>query len=151
MGNYIDESDVDAELGTDVVRAIFSDAPNGATNTTSLNAFIRNAEAIVNSYLRRVYPKIPLDAPIPDLAKFLTLEVFVGLAERRHPELVKVNGTVRFKDARAMLDQLAKGELRLDVMSTPEPAKNEGGTIRSGNPDAPTPLPKVFGNGTGFF
>ena len=51
----------------------------------------------------------------------------------------------------ADLDALRTGKARLDVVSTPEPAKNEGGSVSSGDPSSPAPRPKWFADGTGLF
>ena len=52
---------------------------------------------------------------------------------------------------RADLEGLRLRKLEMDTIGSPEPAFNEGATVRSGDPDSTASRAKVFVDGMGDF
>lgn len=152
MSHYIDESDVADRLSAQTVKAIYDDDNNGAADTGPIARLILDAESYVEGRaLRGIYDLAACRAAPPNEIVRLCLDAAEMYAAKRHPEYVRRDWEPLKKALDADLDALRTGKARLDVVSTPEPAKNEGGTVRSGDPAAPEPKAKRFADGTGLF
>lgn len=154
MGDLIQQSDLEARLGADVVRRIYDDGNVGSANAASVARLITDSEARVKASVRRGHSQadyLLVIAQKPDLLVTLTLDVAQGYAWQRFPSYVRCDGAAILKTAMEELDRVALGKLRFDITSAIPTPTNEGGTVRSGNPLLPTPKPKLFTDGTGDF
>ena len=86
-----------------------------------MNRCIADADSIINSYLRPKYD-VPVDSP-PNILKELSISISTyNLYKRRAstfsgcPDWVRIN----FEDAMAMLKEIRKGNMHLDI--EPQPA-----------------------------
>ena len=148
-GAYIDGDALRLRVTATAYVGIFDDDNDGAVDEDAVEQCIRDAEAYVNGYLRGIYT-LPL-ASVPDQVRRIALDVAEAYAYQRNGTYARRDATALFERVRDELKDIRKGIIRLDVMGTPEPAANQVGGPRSGNPDAPDPLPAVFLNGTGDF
>ena len=149
MGVYISADDLRLRLSEPTYLGIFDDDNDGTADATAVAATIRDAEAYVNGYLRGVYT-IPL-SPVPDQAKRISLDVAEMYAYARNRAFTRGDVVAMQKAVREELMDIRKGVIRLDIEGLPEPAANQGGDVRSGDPDYPEPRDHVFLNGTGWF
>jgi phage gp36-like protein len=91
MAEYVTEADLSAALGAHVVRALYDDDNSGEPDAAPIASAIARATSVVNSYLRRVYT-LPLEEPVPQIVKSIALDLTIGYAQLRHPEVVRVDG-----------------------------------------------------------
>lgn len=149
---YWVQADLEDRLSAEVVKQILDDNLDGAADATPVTRLQKDSSSKVDSYLRPIYGKaMPLAAPYPNEVIRLALDVAEALAAKRHPAYVRRAWKELMDAAEADLDKLRRGVVRLDVGVPPEPAANEGGSVRSGDPANPTPNPKFFADGTGDF
>lgn len=144
---YWEQGDLEDRLSEAIVRALLDDDNNGAPAPSVIARLQDDSDSHVNSYLRPIY-RLPLSS-VPNEVKRLSLDVACAMAAMRRPEVVRRDGKALMEMALADLKSLRRGDTRLDVEVLP-PA-NTGGTVRSGDPVNPTPVPKAFGDGTGIF
>ena len=147
---YFTQADLENRVSAETVRQVFDDDNSGTADTGPLAELIADASSYVDGYLRGIY-LLPLPT-VPNEVKRLALDVACAYLSERHPEYVRYDGGKMMDRARKDLDELRKGKTRLDLPSSVfEGAKNEGGFIRSGNPDSPEIPPRMFTDGTGDF
>ena len=87
MAAYFTQSELEARVGVDVVRAIFDDNNDGTADSTPIASFIADCSSEVDSFLRPVYP-LPLPV-VPNEVKRLALDVAEYRSARRFPELTR--------------------------------------------------------------
>lgn len=147
---YFTQSDLENRLSANVVARALDDNNDGSADAGPVARLIADASSYVDGFLRGVYT-LPLSPSVPNEVKRLALDVAAAMLAIRHPAYVKFDGFEAMKLARADLKDLREGRSRLDIMTAPEPAANEGATIvdGTGNTDT-TPHAQFFGN-TGFF
>lgn len=146
---YWDQQDLEARISPETVRQIFDDDYNGNVDGSAIARLQADSDSYVDGFLRGIYT-LPLTV-VPNEVKRLSLDVAVAYAVDRWPDYVRVDGEKLRERARGDLMDLRNGKTRLDVVGTPEPGANEGGTVLSGDPDDPTPRDKFFIDGTGDF
>lgn len=157
-GNYLTRELIESRLTPLTVRQIFDDGDQGEASKASLDLYAQQSESYVEGFLRNEYTLSVLRAMGPDgtndvpieLVR-LCLDVFESYAIRRHPEYIRGDWQTKLKQARSELMDLVKGHTRLDVDGSPEPAANQVTTVRSGDPNDPTPKAKFFVDGLGDF
>lgn len=137
-------------MSAQVVLAICDDGDDGVPKAGPITRVIRDACAIIDSYLRGIY-EVPLADPVPTIIEMVALDLVEGMLCRRHREYTMHDGEEVYKNGISMLEKIRTGKMRLNVMGAPEPPKNEGGTVRSGNPASREPKKKFFLDGTGDF
>src|SRR5262249_42397632 len=130
-------------------RQILDDNNDGDADADPIARLQADSQSYVDGFLRPIYP-LPL-VIVPGEVKRICLDVAHGYAAIRHPEYVRFDGYKLLDRARVELTDLRMGKTRLDIQGAPEPAKNEGGQARSGDPRSPAPKPKFFADGTGDF
>ena len=140
-------------LSTAVVRRIYDDNNDGVADATPLEQLVIDAEARFESYCRGIYILSALRDSPPNEAKRLCLDVAEAMACRRFPRAVNREWQPLWEASERELKSLRRGETRLDVEGTPEPAANEGGAVYKNGEDVGfseeyTPF---FMNGTGLF
>jgi phage gp36-like protein len=148
---YITKTDLENRLSAEVLVQICDDNNDGTADTGPVARLCADSSSKVAGYLRGTYDLAAVAANPPNEVIRLTLDVAVAYAAQRHGEYVRRDWGPLMKAAEHDLENLRKGLTRLDVIATPEPAGNTGGTVRSGNPLLPEPPPKLFADGTGDF
>lgn len=148
-GHYIDDAKLSARVGAKTYAACFDDTNSGTVNAQAVAQVIQDAEAQFDGFMRGVYP-IPL-SPVPNQAVRICLDLAEAYTYLRNVEAARRDPDVILKRAREEMTDIRKGFVRLDVEGPPEPGANQGGEVHSGDPEHPTPPPKAFGAGTGWF
>ncbi len=146
---YIVQADIENRLGVEIVKDILDDDHDGTVDAAVVAQVIQDAEAYVEGFLRGIYDLDVLRAQgtdCPTEIKRLCLDVATAYLWDRHPEYVRADGAKLRKQTREELMDLRKGVTRLNVVAAPEPAANQGGVTRSGDPDdADVPDPVFIG------
>lgn len=169
MPVYLTSTDLDQRMTAAVVVQIFDDDGNAdatlatsdlaldATEETTRDAFIEDGESFVEQWIAATYGDAGLTAlralttTAPRAVKRLMLDATEIKMGRRHPEYIRGGWTERRRELIEELKMLRVREVTLDTTGAPEPACNEGGIVRSGDPDATTPRDKMFLDGMGDF
>lgn len=144
---YIVQADLEARVGAEAVRQILDDNRDGTPDAAPLARVIADAESYVEGFLRTVYDLAAIRAlttGVPNEVKRLCLDVAEAYLWDRFPEYVRAQGDKLLERARRDLVDLHKGMTRLDIVGTPEPAANRGGTVQSDDPENPDPADKFF-------
>lgn len=161
-GVYITQTDVERRLTAELLRTVFDDDGDGTLESGeegALSDMIADAENLVEEAIKKTYGPAGLtwargkgtDAPRSIKRRCLDgvrLYIF-----ERHPEFIRIDFNEAWKRHFADLDRL---KLREVEMATAEgdnqaPAQNEGGVVRSGDPDSTTPRAKIYLDGMGIF
>lgn len=164
-GAYITQADCERRMTQDIIVNIFDDDGDGsledggddANEETALEECILDAESEFEQAFQKTYGNSGLTwlraldaADIPRSVKRICLDLFEVRAMRRHPQYIRSEWIKREEKVHRDLEQLRVRERELADTNEPE-AQNEGGEVRSGDADYPTPKAKVFLNGTGAF
>lgn len=155
-GTYIDQGDLEDRIGSEAVVAIADDNEDGTVDTsdTSIARIIKDAEGYVEGFLAPIYSLTALralGASAPNEVLRLCLDVAEAYAIRRHPEYIRGDWKSKLEFARRDLVDIRTQRTQLDITTSPEPAANTGGVVRSGDPDDTDPADKVFLDGMGIF
>lgn len=143
-GIYFELADLEDRVSRTVLVQILDDDNNGTVDTAKFERLREDACAYVDGFLRRIYP-LPLPGPeVPSEVKRLALDRAEAVLAVRHPEYRRIDGEKLKEQNRRELMDLAEGKTRLDVQGLPEPAANQGGTVRSNDPANVTPKAPVF-------
>lgn len=157
-GTYLTSANITARITAEVLAQIFDDDRDGVADEQIVNEFIADAESDVEEVLQKTYGPgglttiraLGTSAPRGVIRRML--DRFEVRAYRRHPEYIRAAWVEREKAIDADLEALRVRELELDNEgAAPEPAVNEGGDVRSGDPDDPCPVPPFFIRGMGAF
>jgi hypothetical protein len=118
---------------------------------------IADAESYVESFLGGNYNLDTIRAmgiegtnDVPNEIKRIILDLVTAYLWDRFPEYIRADGRRIKQDARAELMDIRKGRTQLDITGAPEPAKNQGGPTRSGDPDEPSPVDKFYNDPNSF-
>ena len=144
---YIVQSDIEARISAAVVLQILDDDLDGSADTTAVAMAISDAESYVEGFLRGNYDLTAMRAlgtNAPHEVKRLCLDVAISYLWERHPEYVRADGMKMRANARRDLIDLRESVTRLDIVSTPEPAANQGGSVYTDNPTTSTEENHVF-------
>jgi phage gp36-like protein len=150
---YITLSDLEDRITQAVLTQILDDNVDGTPDENPLLRVIADAESYVEGFLRGNYDITVIRAlgrSAPNEVKRLCLDVAVAYLYDRHPEYIRADGMKLMESARRDLLELRKGITRLDVVGSPEPAANQGGVVRSGDPDEIAPVDKFFNDPDSF-
>jgi len=145
---YAVRADLELAIGVETVTQIFDDDSSGSGDADPITQLLLEASSYVDAHLEQLY-EIPIadsNGNVPNLVKFLTLDVAAGLAFNRHPEFVRVTAKDRLDRAMKLLERLRKGDIGLDSELLPVP-RNEISTARSGDATSPTYNPLIFSYG----
>lgn len=155
-GTYLVEADLTRRLTAEVLRHVFDDDADGSADEATVNDFIADAESEVEQRVAKIYGETGLTAlraqatACPRTIKRLCLDVFEVRMGNRHPEYVRGQWADRRRQVTKDLDDLAARVTELDVIGTPEPAVQEGGYVRSGDPDDTEMNEKWFNDDNSF-
>ena len=155
MSDYVTTAQVKARLSAAVVAQIYDDNNDGTEDTDPIARLTADATAWVKSWVYPIYQaNMPFLEPFePEIVR-TALDAVEWMAAKRHPEYVRRNWVELKESNRQDLIDLRN---RLRAIGSnpsgtpPEPAANEGGHIRSGDPLLPTVKEKWFSDGTGLF
>ena len=160
-GTYVTQADCENRFTSALIVSVFDDDATGVLSTGeegALSALILDAENIVEESIHKTYGDDGLTwlraqtTSAPRSVKRRILDVLWMYIVQRHPEFVRVDLVKGWERVNADLAALRLREVSLAVIGTAiEPADNEGGYVRSGDPDDTEPKPKVFLDGTGIF
>lgn len=159
-GLYITQTDVEQRMTSELVLKIYDDDGTGALGTseeTALTNIILDAENLVEEAIRKTYGEAGLvwlraqATSAPRSVKRRCLDAVRLYIAERHPQYIRLELDKCWERFYRDLDRLKLREVEMAVVGSPEPAVTDEGTVRSGNPDATTPLPKVFLDGTGIY
>lgn len=143
---YITQADLEARISAQRVKDILDDDNSGTADATAVTRILADASAKVAGVLRGIYDLTAVATTTPEEVKRLALDVAVVYAAQRHPEVVRRDWQPLLKAVQYDLESLRTGKTRLDVVSTPEPAANEGGSITSTVVDDDDQPARVFDN-----
>ncbi len=151
---YISNEDVRLRLGAPKYHRLFDEDGDGLADdvnssgdtSNTVERIRRDASAKVAGYLRGIYDLDAVATDTPEEVKRLALDVFVAIAAQRHPEVMRVEWKDLLDAVERDLRNLREGKTRLDVMGSPEPARNNGAEVLSGNPRKPDVKPPWGGN-----
>jgi len=146
VGDYITVADIVNAVSPSTVLALCDDGPIGDINAPEITAVVESvierAEAEVNSYLMRAYPRLTFPVvqdPPSVMLRQAALLFAIPYMYMRHPEYVKTYGDdVRggidaVNDARDFMDRLCTGrQFLFDVPAEPKPSVVGGIYIASG-------------------
>ena len=156
MGTYITRADVESRVSEQVLREICDDNVDGQFKV-QIDQAIADAESYVESFLNGNYDLTAIRAmghagtnDLPNEVKRLVLDVVTAYLWDRFPEYIRADGRRMRQDTRAELMDLRKGRTKLDITTSPEPAANQGGPTRSGDPDDPDPSERFFNDPSSF-
>ena len=156
-GTYLVETDLNNRLTAALLVKVYDDDENGAADEAVVNAAIKDAEDDVEQRLAKIYGEAGLTAvrakgpAITRTVKKLCLDSFECRMGWRHPEYVRGEWDKRWKRFDEAMQSLADRRTELaDLTGDIEPAVNEGGYVRSGNPDDTDPVAHVFLNDDAF-
>ena len=141
---YIAQADLEARIGAQRVRDILDDDNNGTADPAPVARILADASAKVAGVLRGIYDLTVIASAPPEEVKRLALDVAVVYAAQRHPEVVRRDWQPLLKAVTQDLEDLRTGKARLDIVSTPEPAANEGGSVVSTSVDEDGNPGRVF-------
>lgn len=153
---YIVQADLEARLSARVIREILDDDASGAADAANITRVIADAESYCEGFIRGNYDLTTIRAlgtAAPNELKRLCIDVATAYLWDRHPEYVRAHGDKLLERARRDLIDLRNGVTRFDVTGTPEPAANQGGVVRSGDPEQPDESTQIFAgpDGLGIF
>jgi len=151
---YIVQADIEARVSAQVLRQCLDDNNDATADVANVARLIADAESYVEGFLRKEYDLTAIRAlgvACPNEIKRLCLDVATAYLVDRWPDYVRVDGTKLMDRARRDLMDLSAGKTRLDVVGSPEPAANNGGVVRSGNPDDTEVVPHIFIDSMGDF
>lgn len=150
-GTYLVEVDLSRRLTSEVMVQAFDDDEDGDADEDIVNDFIADAEDEVETRIAKVYGEAGLTTlraqgvSCPRTVKRLALNIFEVLMGHRHPEYIRGKWEARRERCDKDLDDLAARVTELaDVTGTIEPAVQEGGYVRSGDPDDTDLNEKLF-------
>lgn len=126
---YWELSDLEDRLSAEVVLQILDDDNDGVVDVTPLERLQSDADAYVEGYLRGIYDLAVLRADPPEQVKRLSLDCAAMRLARRHKEYVRHDWKQLKEDLDEELMLLRKGLVRLDVVGSPEPGANQGGSL----------------------
>lgn len=147
MATYLTQANLEDRLSVAVVRAILDDNADGTVDTGPLGQVLADAEAYCEGFARGIYDLTVLRAlgtNAPTEWKRMCLDVAGCYLLERWPEYIRGDLLRMWERARTQLLDLRKGLTRLNIGTTPEPAANQGGEVRSGDPEDSTPADPVF-------
>lgn len=152
MGTYVTRTDVEDRISDQVLRELLDDNVDGQFKA-QVDRAIADAESYVESFLNGNYDLDVIRAmgtSVPNEVKRLVLDLVTAFLWDRFPEYIRADGRRIRQDARLELMDLRKGRTKLDITTAPEPARNQGGETRSGDPDSPEPAQKHFNDPESF-
>ena len=112
---YSSVQDVVDQSDPQIIIQLTADDDTGAYDTALIEAKIREADSIIDGYLRKTY-SVPLPDPAPDLIKEASVIITLyKLYQKREIEEMPESVVEAYKDIRRRLEKLSDGTIILDV------------------------------------
>ena len=141
LREWITTANIQSRLGEKLMLRLYDSDGDGslADETTDLTQLKTDATSYVAGFLRPIYTLAAVDAAVTagtcNEVVRLTLDVAESYACRRWPEVARHRNWQEIIDrADTELKAIRRGDRRLDVDGTPEPAANVGGEWGQGDP-----------------
>jgi len=157
MSVYIKQSDLEDRLGKEAIRFILDDDVDGRPDSSPVARVLLDAESRFESYARGNYDLTALRAmgfagtnDVPNEVKRICLDLATAMLWQRYPQYVRAHGDRLWDRVQDELMDLRRGKTRLDIVGTPEPARNQGGMVRSGDPDDRDTVQSFFNHPDSF-
>lgn len=163
MGTYITIDDIVNAVSADTVLAIYDDTNSGDIDSADLvnrvDRVIKRAEAEVNSYLMRAYPKLTFPVvqnPLSDMLIQAALMFAIPYSFMRHPEYVRTygddarGGAQAVQNARDFMERLCTGQQYLFDVPVERKPSTVGGVTFSDGPRLMASNPDGTSNGGDF-
>lgn len=117
---YCSQSDLENAIEENILIELSDDDKDGVIDSGIVERAIADADAIVNSYLRKVF-SVPLDPPIPDIVRKLSVDLSIyNLFARRAAHFDTPEWLIKkHDDSFSMLRAINRGEIDLDVEPPP--------------------------------
>lgn len=136
------QAELEAELGSEVVLQILDDDNDGIVDADALRRLQEASAAYVTSGIERVYPALigmiaewqqdPFLAGVPPKLKQMCLDYAVATLTKRNPSYVRRNWVELMEHVNKQIERIRKTGLdSLGIVTSPEPAVNQGGIIES--------------------
>lgn len=149
MASYITQADLENAVGADIVLRLLDDNNDGVADATALAFVIDSAESEAEGYIGRVYSVATMRASPPATVRRIVVDLAIQFAYLRRPSFLNDRGETpwesRYKRAVKLLDDIGKGDFRLDIDSEPQAAGNVGCEVLQGPSDD---YPDGVGEGT---
>lgn len=120
--------DLQDRLSRETVINCFDDDDDGEPDDTPIERLQVDSDSFVEGYLRGNYDLDAVRAAPPNQVVRLSLDYAEAMTAKRHPAYVKRDWVPMMAMVKADLADIRAGKIRLDVVGTPEPAANNGGT-----------------------
>lgn len=142
-----EQSDLEAELSSEVVRQFLDDDNDGNADNDALQRLQHRSAGRVIGGLQRAYPALVAAAAawqvnldlVPERIRTLALDVAIAILAKRHPEYVRRDWVKLFKFVDEEIARIrVSGVDGLAIETTPETASNQGGTLGGGTDDGVT-------------
>lgn len=150
---YITPKQLSNRLGAELYHRVFDDNNDGVADigtNSPVDEVIQDASARVAGVLRNHYSLDLIAENTPREVVRLTLDVAKVYTAQRYPEVVGYDWKDLDDALTRELRALGKGDTRLDVVGAPEPGRNHGTYVASGNVNDPETRPHWRGN-FGYF
>jgi len=151
VGHYITQALLERRFSVAAIRRAYDDNNDGAADSDAVSQLIQDAEAMFEGYCRGIYDLAALRTAKPNEAIRLCLDCANFMAAQRFPRALNKDWTQIEASVTAQLKGLRRGDTRLDIMGSPEPAANQGGYVSSGDVNLPEVRPATFTGQWGSF
>lgn len=159
-GVYITQANIENKFTAKLVVDVFDDVVDGASDDDSLQETIDDAENLIEEYVKKTYGAeglVRLRAEGFDASRSIKRRclaaVRIYMAER-HPDFIRIDIEKAWMLFYEDLNRLRLREVEIaetDGAIEGEGAVNEGGVVRSGDPDDTATVAKFALDGTGLF
>lgn len=148
---YWELADLEARISSAIVVALFDEDLDGQVDEAPIAMLQADCDSYVEGALRPVYDLDAVRLAPPHEVKRLSLDCAVMYCAQRHPKYMNRDWERLKASLDKDLDAIRVGKRRLDVVGTPEPGANNGGTVVPGRDDE-TEAPRMWDwGGTGDF
>jgi len=141
---YWFQADLENRISIEVAIQVLDDNNDGVVDTGPLAQIQADCDSFVDGYLRGIYDLPTVKANPPNQVKRISLDYAVAQCAKRRPGYIKHDWKDLESAARAELSDIRSGRVRLDVVTAPEPAANEGTNVWDGGPDMAVQPASVF-------
>lgn len=116
MGDLVTDKEVSDFMSSQVVRATYDDNNDGTVDGDSLKLIVATSEGLFKANVRGIY-ELPLatnPTGVDPFAKHVVLQIIHCQSIKRFPELFRTTASTVCEDVTKLLEQIRKGELKLD-------------------------------------
>lgn len=136
MGDYVVQADLEAHLGSSLLKKLSNTDQSQATvNAAAVTTAIETAESEINAYIGAKY-SLPLASPLPVLVKRLALRLARFYLYDKHPALMTQSIRDDYAAAIKQLEGISKGLITLGLSTSgtvPAAGASSRVSVRSGS------------------